>query len=99
MHRSSTERHDGTCQGRSVQGKVTQGTRVALSSEPEHLLVLRFLSNGEFTEEFNGPGALAWALVQHKPRPKNGQYQLSLASLRRLMDSVPVSERLRRTVA
>lgn len=93
---ASNECHDGVCGDRQVQVKATQGTKVAISSEPEHLLVLRIERDGTFTEEYNGPGALVWALVGHKPRPKNGQFQVSLATLRRLMNDVPALHRLQR---
>lgn len=96
---SSAECHDGYCGERQVQVKATQGSKVALSSEPEHLLVLRIHRDGAFLEVYNGPGAPAWALVSHKPRPKNGQYQISLAALRRLMNEVAEDDRLHRTTA
>jgi hypothetical protein len=67
-----------------------------MSGEPQHLLVLRLNRDGSFVEEYNGPGALPWKLVAHKPRPKNGQYQLSLAALRKLMKNVGPHERLQR---
>ena len=95
---ASTKCHDGKCGGRQVQVKATQGDRVALSSEPQHLLVLRLERDGTFTEEYNGPGRLVWSLVSHKPRPKNGQYQVSLSALRRLMRSVAEHARLPRTL-
>jgi hypothetical protein len=88
--------HDGTCAGRQVQIKATQGARVALSSEPEHLLVLRLNRDGSFVEEYNGPGAPVWKLVAGKPRPKNGQRQVSLAALREVMQEVSQDERLQR---
>lgn len=91
--------HDGICDGKQVQIKATQGARVALSSEPEHLLVLSLKRDGSFTEEYNGLGARVWALVEHKPHPKNGQYQVSLSALRRLMQSVSDDEKLRRRYA
>src|SRR5258706_2752487 len=68
---ASAQCHDGKCGERNVQFKATQGDRIAMSSEPEHLLVVRLNRDGTFTEEYNGPGALGWALVSHKPRPKN----------------------------
>lgn len=52
--------------------------------------------DGNFVEEYNGPGALVWRLVAHKPRPKNGQYPVSLPKLRQLMNHVAPSERLLR---
>jgi len=88
--------HDGVCDGKQVQIKATQGTRIAISSEPEHLLVLSLNRDGTFAEEYNGPGAQVWALVENKPRPKNGQYQVSLSSLRKLMNRVPQADRLQR---
>ncbi|WP_409970390.1 DUF6998 domain-containing protein [Piscinibacter sp.] len=48
------------------------------------------------TEEYNGPGASVWAMVSHKPRLKNGQYQVALSTLRRLMQSVDKEHRLER---
>lgn len=87
--------HDGVCDGKNVQIKATQGSRIALSSEPEYLLVLRINRDGTFEEQYNGPGSKPWELVAHKPRPKNGQYQLSLSALRKLMDNVSDEEKLK----
>jgi len=96
---ASAESHDGHCNGKAVQIKATQGDRVALSSEPEHLLVLKLNKDGSFTEEYNGPGAPAWELVRHKPRPKNGQYQVALSTLRRLSRVQDSATRLPRRAA
>lgn len=93
---ASAHCHDGKCGERNVQVKATQGDRIAMSSEPEYLLVLRLARDGTFTEEYNGPGNPVWALVSHKPRPKNGQYQVALSTLRRLMKSVTTEYRLKR---
>jgi hypothetical protein len=89
---ASAHCHDGTCDGRNVQIKATQGDRIALSSQPDFLLVLKLNRDGSFTEEYNGPGEPVWSLVSHKPRPKNGQYQVSLSALRRV--AVKVHESL-----
>ncbi len=94
LHAPSAQCHDGVCEGRQVQVKATQGDRIAISSEPEHLLVLKLNRDGTFTEHYNGPGALVWSLVCEKPRPKNGQYQVSLKGLERLMIVVPADARL-----
>ena len=94
---ASAHCHDGRCGDRNVQVKATQGERgIAITSEPQHLLVLRLKRDGTFVEEYNGPGSLVWALVSHKPPPKNNQYPVSLVSLRRLMASVDHSKRLTR---
>jgi len=94
LHAPSEHCHDGICGERQVQVKATQGDRIAISSEPEHLLVLKLNRDGTFTEHYNGPGALVWNLVCKKPRPKNGQYQVLLRGLALLMASVPADLRL-----
>ena len=58
---ASAETHDAkAADGRLVQIKATQITRIALSSEPQWLLILRIHRDGTFSEEYNGPGKLAW---------------------------------------
>ena len=94
LHAPSNKMHDGELGNRQVQIKATQGERIAISSCPEHLLVLKLSRDASFVEEYNGPGALVWRLVSHKKIPKNGQYQVSLAALRRLMSEVPSNARL-----
>lgn len=61
LFEASEKTHDGQApDGRLVQIKATQIDRVALSSEPEWLLVLKINQDGTFAEEYNGPGELAW---------------------------------------
>ncbi|ABI55742.1 DUF6998 domain-containing protein [Alkalilimnicola ehrlichii MLHE-1] len=60
-----------------VEIKATQGQRVALRSGPEHLLVLKLNKRGGFSEVYNGPGRPVWKELERKPRPSNGQYQVS----------------------
>ena len=93
LFEASAKTHDAKAHdGRLVQIKATQIDRVALSSEPEWLLVLKIHPDGTFTEEYNGPGALAW---EHCGKmQKNGQRPISLAALRKLQEEVPDSERL-----
>ncbi len=93
---NSTPVHDAIARDeRLVQVKATQTNRIALSSEPKHLLVLRLLRNGSFTEEFNGPGNLVWAAAGKAQ--KNGQRQVPLSKLKTLMDKVKESEKLPRS--
>jgi hypothetical protein len=90
---SSTPIHDAEANhGRRVQIKATQGSSVALSSEPDHLLVLHLMPNGACKEIFNGPGAIAWAACA--PMRKNGQRPISRTKLRKLMQSVSPLEQL-----
>lgn len=94
LHPASQPCHDGVCEGRQIQIKATQGKSVALRSEPEHLIVIRLDKQGGFEEIYNGSGGPVWNLVKDKLRPKNGQWGVSVAALRRLMISVPQCDRM-----
>ena len=91
---ASEKTHDAKApDGRLVQIKATQIQRIALSSKPDWLLVLKIHSDGTFSEEYNGPGELAW---DHCGKmQKNGQRPISLAMLHRLQEKVPESLRLK----
>lgn len=78
--------------GRMVQIKATQVNRVALSSEPEWLLVLKIYPDGTFSEVYNGPGKLAWENCGKMQ--KNGQRPISLTKLGQLQKEVPEEMRL-----
>jgi len=99
LHSASHEGHDGSVNGWQVQIKATQRKSIAITSEPDQLLVFRLNLDGSFVEEYNGPGEIVWSLVSMKPRPKNGQYQVSLTNLRKLMKLVDSDQRLPRVVA
>lgn len=91
--KASAEIHDAVSPcGKMVQIKATQVGRVALSSEPEHLLVLHLSKDGSATEVFNGPGRLAWH--EAGKMQKNGQRPISIRKLKLLADSVIVSDRI-----
>ena len=94
---ASEKTHDAKApDGRLVQIKATQINRVALSSEPVWLLVLKIHKDGTFSEEYNGPGKLAW---EHCGKlQKNGQRPISLAKLRELQTAIPQSDRLKQTM-
>ena len=92
---ASSETHDGkTPDGRLVQIKATQRRVIAISSEPDYLLVLSIDDRGQLAEVYNGPGRPVWQLVSGRKRPKTGQYQVSLARLRRLNEDVLPEERI-----
>lgn len=97
LFEASAKTHDGEApDGRLVQIKATQIRRVALSSKPDWLLVLKIHPDGTFAEEYNGPGELVW---NHCGKmQKNGQRPITLATLRKLQEKVPVDERLPQTV-
>ena len=94
---ASEKTHDAKApDGRLVQIKATQINRVALSSEPEWLLVLKIHEDGTFSEEYNGPGKLAWEHCGELQ--KNGQRPISLAKLRELQTAISQSDRLKQTM-
>ena len=91
----STECHDAKARdGRLVQVKATQGDRVALRAQPDHLLVILIKKDGTIEEIYNGPGALAWT---HCGKQQNhGQSPIRVSKLRNLMADVAVEQQLRR---
>lgn len=92
--KASEKTHDARASdGRLVQIKATQTNRIAISSEPEWLLVLKIQKDGTFSEEYNGPGNLAWSHCGKMQ--KNGQRPISLAALRDLQTQTPASARLK----
>ena len=94
LNEASTTGHDALARdGRQVEVKATQGSSVALRSEPEHLIVLHLDKEGQATEVYNGPGSLAWA--ECGAMQKNGQRAISLSRLRKIMGQVAEGERLR----
>ena len=96
--KNSAETHDAlTADGKLVQIKATQVDRVALSSEPDYLIVMKLDWNGEWEEIYNGVGNRAWKNAG-KPA-KTGQKQITLTRLRRLMKEVSPEERIKRAEA
>lgn len=90
---ASTNVHDARAKnGRLVQIKATQGTRVALSSRPVHLLVLQIGRDGTHHEIYNGPGGVVWPHVGK--RAKNGQCSIGVSKLRQLNETIPLRSRL-----
>ena len=87
---NSSETHDAVSDdGRLVQIKATQTKRIAISSEPEHLIVIKLAHNGSWEEIYNGPGAPVW---QHAGKvQKNGQRPISIAKLKAIMNALPQS--------
>lgn len=95
LFEASKEKHDAvSADGRLVQIKATQIERVALSSEPDWLLVLKIHPDGSWTEMYNGPGKDVWDNCGKMQ--KTGQRSISLAKLLRLQKNVPEEVRLKR---
>lgn len=88
---NSSETHDAVAKdGRLVQIKATQTKRIAISSEPEYLIVIKLSPDGSWEEIYNGPGSLAWNNAGNMQ--KNGQRPISLSRLRELMKSMDQKE-------
>jgi hypothetical protein len=97
LNRASSPCHDGvTANGQFVQIKVTQGTRVAIRSCPDQLLVLQLHRSGDFAEIYNGPGYVVWTIFRDRRTPRNGQYQVSIAKLKKLNANVVHADRIPR---
>ncbi|MCY4357310.1 MAG: hypothetical protein OXD01_07285 [Gammaproteobacteria bacterium] len=75
-------------EGKKVEIKATQSNKVAFRSKPEHIIVIKILTDGSFEEFYNGPGDPVWQKFDGKPIPKNGQYQISLNTLKILNKDV-----------
>ena len=85
--RNSTETHDAvSTEGKYIQIKATQINRIAISSEPDYLIVIKLFSDGSWEEVYNGPGKPVWDNAGKMQ--KNGQRPISLSKLRCLMNSV-----------
>ena len=94
---ASTEGRDATKGDLDIEIKATQADKIALRNEPKHLLVLKLYKDGSFDEVYNGSGRPVWVIVSKKPRPRNGQYQISINKLKELMLHIPQSDRIKRT--
>lgn len=85
--RNSTETYDAvSADGKHVQIKATQINRIAISSEPDYLIVIKLFSDGSWEEVYNGPGKPVWDNAGKMQ--KNGQRPISLSKLRSLMSYV-----------
>ena len=94
---NSTKTHDAVSkEGKQVQIKATQVKSIAISSEPDYLIVIRLLSDGSWEEIYNGPGKAAWDNAGKMQ--KNGQRPISLSKLRNLMGSVDINDKIARIV-
>ena len=90
---NSTKTHDAVSkEGKQVQIKATQVKGIAISSEPDYLIVIRLLSDGSWEEIYNGPGRAAWDNAGKMQ--KNGQRPISLSKLRNLMGSIDIKDKI-----
>lgn len=81
-------------EGREVEIKATQAKSVAFRSEPQFCIVIKITPDGSFEEIFNGSGSIVWEHFKGKPRPSNGQFQISLKQLAKLQEKIPQVDRI-----
>ena len=92
---NSTETHDAEAKdGKLVQIKATQINRIAISSEPDFIIVIQLQSDGSWIEVYNGPGKYVWD--NSGKMQKNGQRPISIHKLKNLMDTVKDSDKIKR---
>ena len=88
---NSTKTHDAISKdGKYIQIKATQKDSIAISSEPDYLIVIKLLSDGSWREIYNGPGKPAWDNAGKLQ--KNGQRPISLSKLVGLMASANTAD-------
>ena len=91
--KNSFEKHDAIDkQNRMVQIKATQINRIAISSEPDYLIVIKIAPDGNWSEIYNGAGSRVWNNAGKMQ--KNGQRPVSVAKLKMLMESVQENEKI-----
>ena len=92
---NSTETHDAEAKdGKLVQIKATQINRIAISSEPDFIIVIQLQSDGSWIEIYNGPGEYVWDNAGKMQ--KNGQRPISIHKLKNLMETVKDSDKIKR---
>ena len=91
--KNSFEKHDAIDkQNRMVQIKATQINRIALSSEPDYLIVIQIAPDGSWSEIYNGSGSRVWS--NSGKMQKNGQRSVSIAKLKSLITCVQNDEKI-----
>ena len=91
--KNSFEKHDAVDkQNRMVQIKATQINRIAISSEPDYLIVIQIAPDGSWSEIYNGSGSRVWSNAGKMQ--KNGQRPVSIAKLKSLMACAQDDEKI-----
>jgi hypothetical protein len=84
---NSTEKHDAIdSEGRLYQIKATTKDRVALSAEPDNLIVIKIFSDGTWDIIYNGPGRPIWKNTGKKQ--KNGQRPITLSKIQKIKSEI-----------
>lgn len=93
LNPASTQGHDAIARdGRRVEIKLTQGKKVSIRHEPDHMIALQRPKGGPVRVAYNGPGNLVWAAAGRKA--SNGQRPISIFRLGQLDMEIAESQRL-----
>ena len=90
------KKHDAISHGRRVQIKTTMKGALTFGDIPDYYLGLKVDENGAVREIFNGPGKVVKEAIQHRKRPKNFLYSISLSRLEKLNARVSKEDRIPR---
>ncbi len=93
LYKASNEVHDGIVDGREVQIKLTQGSKIQIRHKPDYLIVLYMTSAGHVYEIYNGSGDRAWRVVGKKS--SNNSYTMSVGRLMAVDAEVDKDERIK----
>lgn len=93
LYVSSTQKHDGFCENREIQIKITQQDNVLISEEPDYLIVLYLTKMGLVYEVYNGPGKAPWETASKKDSHNNRHMRVN--KLMALDELVPAEGRIR----
>lgn len=98
LYEASHPVHDGwTPDERQVQIKTTQTSSVAISEQPDYLIVLKLDGHGDCFEIYNGPGEPAWQCAGK--RSKTGQRRIAINKLIELNEHIALLDRIPRRQA
>lgn len=94
LNPASTIAHDArAADGRQVEIKLTQGKRISIRHDPEHLIVLTRPKGSKIDVVYNGPGGQVWSACGKMQ--KNGQRPISITKLKMLNATVLDAQRLK----
>jgi len=97
LFRDMKKHHDAECSdGRLVQIKATMKKSLTFPADhiPDYYLGVQLGPDGQLTEIFNGPGAIAWKAVKDRATPKTNLHSVSVATLRKLQAEVSKEDRI-----
>ena len=93
LYTASTVAHDGEVDGKKVQSKITQQEDIVINHEPEYLIALYLIKNGNVYEIYNGSGKAPWDSAS--TRDSRNNRHMSENKLMELDQQVEFSRRIK----